>query len=202
MTSGEYGRPITGVMPMGGLMNTDRTGDPGVGRIVAVGDGFCHTDPAFAYGLSFSLAHGRGAGTSRHRSAGRGFGGRALTWPCPGQRPASGTSWSVPPTTRGRGGGSESRWRFAAETGAIRSSRSPGRWPPPLTMTEFCDGQSAVSGCSIPSLLSTRTTTCTRESRASSRISAHRPRRDRRAGRCSPALPQRLDPRRVRKISP
>ncbi|MEA2348578.1 MAG: hypothetical protein QOG62_2365 [Thermoleophilaceae bacterium] len=57
MTSAEYGRPITGVMPMGGLMNVDRTGDPGVGGIVAVGDGFCHTDPAFAYGLSFSLAH-------------------------------------------------------------------------------------------------------------------------------------------------
>ena len=25
--------------------------------IVAVGDAFCHTDPAFAYGLSFALAH-------------------------------------------------------------------------------------------------------------------------------------------------
>ena len=57
MTSTEYGRPITGVMPMGGLMNVDRTGDPGVAGIVAVGDAFCHTDPAFAYGLSFSLAH-------------------------------------------------------------------------------------------------------------------------------------------------
>jgi 2-polyprenyl-6-methoxyphenol hydroxylase-like FAD-dependent oxidoreductase len=59
MTSPEYGRPITGVMPMGGLMNVDRTGDPGVPGIVAVGDAFCHTDPAFAYGLSFSLAHGQ-----------------------------------------------------------------------------------------------------------------------------------------------
>jgi flavin-dependent dehydrogenase len=57
MTSAEYGRPITGVMPMGGLMNVDRTGDPGVAGIAATGDGFCHTDPAFAYGLSFSLAH-------------------------------------------------------------------------------------------------------------------------------------------------
>jgi hypothetical protein len=28
-----------------------------VSGIVAVGDAFCHTDPAFAYGLSFSLAH-------------------------------------------------------------------------------------------------------------------------------------------------
>jgi 2-polyprenyl-6-methoxyphenol hydroxylase-like FAD-dependent oxidoreductase len=57
MTSGDYARPITGVMPMGGLMNVDRTGDPGVSGIVAAGDAFCHTDPAFAYGLSFALAH-------------------------------------------------------------------------------------------------------------------------------------------------
>jgi hypothetical protein len=57
MTSPEYGRPITPVMPMGGLMNVDRTGDPGVSRLAAVGDAFCHTDPAFAYGLSFALIH-------------------------------------------------------------------------------------------------------------------------------------------------
>ena len=57
MTSGDYARPITDVMPMGGLMNVDRTGDPLVAGIVAVGDAFCHTDPAFAYGLSFALAH-------------------------------------------------------------------------------------------------------------------------------------------------
>src|SRR5919112_1096155 len=57
MISADYARPITNVMPMGGLMNVDRTGDPGVSGIVAVGDAFCHTDPAFAYGLSFSLAH-------------------------------------------------------------------------------------------------------------------------------------------------
>jgi 2-polyprenyl-6-methoxyphenol hydroxylase-like FAD-dependent oxidoreductase len=57
MTSSDYGRPLTGVMPMGGLMNVDRTGDPGVPGIVAVGDALCHTDPAFAYGLSFALAH-------------------------------------------------------------------------------------------------------------------------------------------------
>ena len=57
MSSADYGRPITGVMPMGGLMNIDRTADPAVGGVVAVGDAFCHTDPAFAYGLSFSLAH-------------------------------------------------------------------------------------------------------------------------------------------------
>jgi len=57
MTSTGYGRPITGVMPMGGLMNVDRTGDPGVAAIAAVGDALCHTDPAFAYGVSFALAH-------------------------------------------------------------------------------------------------------------------------------------------------
>jgi 2-polyprenyl-6-methoxyphenol hydroxylase-like FAD-dependent oxidoreductase len=57
MTSTDYARPITDVMPMGGLMNVERTGDPGVPGIVAVGDAFCHTDPAFAYGLSFALSH-------------------------------------------------------------------------------------------------------------------------------------------------
>jgi 2-polyprenyl-6-methoxyphenol hydroxylase-like FAD-dependent oxidoreductase len=57
MTSADYARPITDVMPMGGLMNVDRTGDPGASGILAAGDAFCHTDPAFAYGLSFSLAH-------------------------------------------------------------------------------------------------------------------------------------------------
>jgi 2-polyprenyl-6-methoxyphenol hydroxylase-like FAD-dependent oxidoreductase len=57
MTSADYARPITGVMPMGGLMNVDRTGDPGVSRMIAAGDAFCHTDPAFAYGLSFALVH-------------------------------------------------------------------------------------------------------------------------------------------------
>jgi 2-polyprenyl-6-methoxyphenol hydroxylase-like FAD-dependent oxidoreductase len=59
MTSADYARPITDVMPMGGLMNVDRTGDPGVSGMLAVGDALCHTDPAFAYGLSFALAHAR-----------------------------------------------------------------------------------------------------------------------------------------------
>jgi 2-polyprenyl-6-methoxyphenol hydroxylase-like FAD-dependent oxidoreductase len=57
MTSDDYGVPITDVLPMGGLMNVARTGDPGVRGLVAVGDALCHTDPAYAYGLSFSLAH-------------------------------------------------------------------------------------------------------------------------------------------------
>jgi 2-polyprenyl-6-methoxyphenol hydroxylase-like FAD-dependent oxidoreductase len=62
MTSPDYGRPITGVMPMGGLTNIDRTGRPGMPGVIAVGDAFCHTDPAFAYGLSFALAHARALG--------------------------------------------------------------------------------------------------------------------------------------------
>jgi 2-polyprenyl-6-methoxyphenol hydroxylase-like FAD-dependent oxidoreductase len=66
MTSADYGHPITGVMPMGGLMNIDRTAPPNIRALAAVGDALCHTDPAFAYGLSFSLiqaeALGRAAG--------------------------------------------------------------------------------------------------------------------------------------------
>jgi len=62
MTAPDHARPITGVMPMGGLMNVDRTGDPGVRAIAAVGDAFCHTDPAFAWGLSFAVIHARALG--------------------------------------------------------------------------------------------------------------------------------------------
>jgi 2-polyprenyl-6-methoxyphenol hydroxylase-like FAD-dependent oxidoreductase len=62
MTSDDYGRPITAVMPMGGLLNVDCTGDQGIASFVAVGDAFCHTDPAFAYGLSFALAHAEALG--------------------------------------------------------------------------------------------------------------------------------------------
>jgi 2-polyprenyl-6-methoxyphenol hydroxylase-like FAD-dependent oxidoreductase len=59
MTAPEYARPITPVMAMGGLQNIERLGDPGVDRLVAVGDSLCHTDPAFSYGLSLSLAQAR-----------------------------------------------------------------------------------------------------------------------------------------------
>jgi hypothetical protein len=63
MTSDDYGVPITDVMPMGGLLNVDCTGEhPGVSRLVSVGDALCHTDPAFAYGLSFALAHAAALG--------------------------------------------------------------------------------------------------------------------------------------------
>ena len=66
MTSAAYGPADHCVMPMGGLMNVDRTGDPGLSGIVAVGDAYCHTDPAFGYGLSFALAH---AQTLSHAAA-------------------------------------------------------------------------------------------------------------------------------------
>ncbi len=59
MTSPDYGRPITDIMPMGGLMNVERTGDPLASGLVSLGDAFCHTDPAFAYGISFAFVHAR-----------------------------------------------------------------------------------------------------------------------------------------------
>jgi len=57
LTSPDHGRPVTDVMPMGGLMNVERTGPAAVAGLVPVGDALCHTDPAFAWGLSFSLVH-------------------------------------------------------------------------------------------------------------------------------------------------
>jgi 2-polyprenyl-6-methoxyphenol hydroxylase-like FAD-dependent oxidoreductase len=70
-TSDDTCVPNTGVKPKGGLLNVDGTGDEhGVARLIAVGDALCHTDPAFAYGLSFALAHadalGRAARDTRH----------------------------------------------------------------------------------------------------------------------------------------
>jgi 2-polyprenyl-6-methoxyphenol hydroxylase-like FAD-dependent oxidoreductase len=70
MTSPDYGEPITGVMPMGGLMNVDRTEPSAVVGLMAVGDAFCHTDPAFAYGLSFALAHAQALGRAAADSGG------------------------------------------------------------------------------------------------------------------------------------
>jgi flavin-dependent dehydrogenase len=49
-------------------MNVDRTGVPGVRGLVAVGDAFCHTDPAFAYGLSFALMHARALADAANES--------------------------------------------------------------------------------------------------------------------------------------
>jgi flavin-dependent dehydrogenase len=62
MTSPDHARPITDVMPMGGLANIDRTNGPGVPGLIPVGDALCHTDPAFAYGLSFALVHAQALG--------------------------------------------------------------------------------------------------------------------------------------------
>jgi 2-polyprenyl-6-methoxyphenol hydroxylase-like FAD-dependent oxidoreductase len=57
MTASDAARPVTGVMPMGGLANVLRTGDRGVRGVVAVGDALCHTNPSYAFGLSFALLH-------------------------------------------------------------------------------------------------------------------------------------------------
>jgi len=62
MTAADHARPITDVLPMGGLMNVARTGDSGVAGLLAAGDALCHTDPGFSYGLSFSLAHAQALG--------------------------------------------------------------------------------------------------------------------------------------------
>jgi 2-polyprenyl-6-methoxyphenol hydroxylase-like FAD-dependent oxidoreductase len=62
MTSPDHARPITDVMPMGGLANIDRTRGSGVPGLVPVGDALCHTNPMFAYGLSFSLVHAQALG--------------------------------------------------------------------------------------------------------------------------------------------
>ncbi|WP_086669163.1 hypothetical protein [Lentzea kentuckyensis] len=62
MTSPDHARPITDVMPMGGLANIDRTAGSGAPGLVPVGDALCHTDPAFAYGLSFALVHAQALG--------------------------------------------------------------------------------------------------------------------------------------------
>lgn len=71
MTSPGHGTPITEVMPMGGLMNTARFADPGLRRVVTVGDALCHTDPAFAYGVSFALVHAQALATAAGDAAGR-----------------------------------------------------------------------------------------------------------------------------------
>jgi hypothetical protein len=50
--------PITDVLPMAGLRNAIRGLDvESAGGVFPVGDAFCHTDPALAYGQSFALIH-------------------------------------------------------------------------------------------------------------------------------------------------
>lgn len=61
-TNADTAEPITDVLPMGSLQNTVRTavdGRPPAVGLVSVADAVCHTDPALALGLSFSLIHAR-----------------------------------------------------------------------------------------------------------------------------------------------
>jgi 2-polyprenyl-6-methoxyphenol hydroxylase-like FAD-dependent oxidoreductase len=128
MTSPGYGRPITDVMPMGGLMNIDRTGDPGIARIVAVGDALCHTDPALAYGLSFALVHAqalaRAAGAADAAAVAESY--RAEVGPEARERhalacatdAARGARWSGEPLDIGRRDGSYPLFSFAAALAA------------------------------------------------------------------------------------
>ncbi|MFL5778757.1 MAG: FAD-dependent oxidoreductase [Chloroflexota bacterium] len=61
-TNADISEPITDVLPMGSLKNTIRipTSDVPVAiGLVSVADAICHTDPALALGLSFSLIHAR-----------------------------------------------------------------------------------------------------------------------------------------------
>jgi 2-polyprenyl-6-methoxyphenol hydroxylase-like FAD-dependent oxidoreductase len=56
-----FAKPITTVLPMGSLFNTLRSyvnqERPVVLGFVPVGDSLCHTNPAYALGLTFSLIH-------------------------------------------------------------------------------------------------------------------------------------------------
>ncbi len=61
-TNPDMAEPITDLHPMGSLQNTirGRGGDrPAALGVIGVGDTICHTDPAMALGLSFSLIHAR-----------------------------------------------------------------------------------------------------------------------------------------------
>lgn len=53
--------PITPVLPISGLRNTFRDdapgGDPLLPGLFAAGDSYCHTNPVYALGLSFSFVH-------------------------------------------------------------------------------------------------------------------------------------------------
>jgi 2-polyprenyl-6-methoxyphenol hydroxylase-like FAD-dependent oxidoreductase len=127
MTSPAYARPITDVMPMGGLMNVDRTGDPGPEALVAVGDALCHTDPAFAWGLSFSLVHARAlAAAAESGSADLGARYRALVGDEARERyavacetdDARSRRWAGEPLDPGRRDGSYPLFAFATAIAA------------------------------------------------------------------------------------
>lgn len=66
-TNTDTAEPITDVLPMGSLQNTLRAPAvdvPAVLGVVSVADAVCHTDPALALGLSFSLIHARALTTA------------------------------------------------------------------------------------------------------------------------------------------
>ena len=164
MTSADYGRPITDVMPMGGLMNVDRTGDPGVSGVISAGDAFCHTDPAFAYGLAFALAHAqalaRAAGEApdvdaiakRYRADAGPEARERHALAC-AMDEARALRWAGKPLEIGRA------------TGAIRSSRSWVPWRLHLMTTWSCGEPSVASVCSTALPSSTGTTPCMTGSR-------------------------------------
>ncbi len=146
MTSAEYGRPITEVMPMGGLMNVDRTGDPG-GLGNRGGRGMPSATP-----------------TPRSRAACRSRSPTPRTWPwrparrrtptrspsatarSPGPRRGRGMRWPAPPTQHARGVGAASRSTSPGATAATRCSRSPARSRQRPTTTTSSAGPSRRIG--------------------------------------------------------
>ena len=191
MTSAEYGRPITDVMPMGGLMNVDRTGDPRVAGIVAVGDAFCHTDPAFAYGLSFSLAHAQTL--ARAAAEAPDIDALAERYRADAGPEARERYELACATDVARAGvGAASRSTSAGATAAIRCSRSSVRWRRRPTTTWSSGERSVASVSSTASRCSTGTTHCTSGSRRSFNdwLPARRRSLVRIVKRCSPASPR------------
>ena len=197
MTSPQAAQPLTGVMPMGGLSNVLRTGDPRVRRLVAVGDALCHTNPSYAFGLAFALVHAQ-----RWR--------RAASAAPDADSVAEAYREDVGPEAR-------ERFAFACDTDAarVRAWRGerlavgargwllsavrlrPGARPPRHTTTTSCAGRSGGSGCSTARRSSTTTTSCTAASSASSPSSwpRRRRRRDRPATSCSLLSRRRVVPR-------
>ena len=128
-------------------MNVDRTGEPGVAALVAVGDSFCHTDPAFAYGLSFALAHAQALGQAAaaapdadavaeaYRSAVRPEAQERYRLACDTDAARSGR-WSRRATRPGLGGG--------LLPAVLVRHRA---WPPHRTTTTSCGARSGASAC-------------------------------------------------------
>lgn len=153
---------------MGGLMNVDRTGDPGVLGIIAVGDAFCHTDPRLLRTACRLRSRTRRRWPTlrpKHLMEAQSWSATGLT---PVPKLASGTRSSAPPTRRALCAGVASRWRSADATAAIRSSRSWVPWPLHPTTTGSSGAPSVASVYSTAPPYSTRTTPCMTESKPSS----------------------------------